>query len=1641
MAEIKNSFLKGRMNQDLDSRILPEGEYREAINLLISRSEGNTVGEFENILGNIQIPTGTNLSETDASVIGHVVDETNNRGFLLLTNFSNSDISTRAASTNICLILEISFNSPYNIKTLVTGHFLNFNKCFPVTGINLVENLLFWTDNFNQPRKINIDLANPSSLATPTYYTEESQISVAKYYPYQPLLPMVRTSVVINSGSSDVDTLVFDTEQINIKVGDLVTDNNKGPGVTEKFTVPTRITKINSLKSFEFSPALGSPLPANFKVDLTRSSMENKFEQFESNYSLNNQTGAGSSPTTSFTCRDAGGNAAPNYGGLPRIGDIVSKGDATVGGVTNTAKIGGNLVGPLTNYITQNSTDATPNTTHTNATYTTSGDGTGAEIDVTVAGSTVTAVTVTKAGYEFTVGDTITVGTGVIGGSVNLVITLKAENITETRITGFILGADATTITALPYAWQITIDHEAELGTTKPTTSWVNIGENPNYDPNFKGDSKFLEERFVRFSYRFNFIDGEESLMAPFSQLMFIPKQYGEFGAGQLTSTVEQNSITYPVYNDDCDDAYKSTIIRWFENNTDSIGLKIPVPESQPSDLASNLLVDSIDILYKESDALAVKVLDTVEVSDMGDFSTIEYNDVIQGNVDQKFYDYQYKSTKPYKTLVQGDTTRVYDKVPIKALAQEIITNRVVYGNYTEKMTPPENLEYSASTTDRGVIWDNYVQYPYHNLKQNRTYQVGFVLADYYGRQSSVVLSSYDSDNSKSGSSVYLPYRDLTDATSSPVIDWLGKALQLTINSSIGQTLNYDTGEPGIYKAAGNVGVISTLTGAGTGYDTETVYQTSYTGLGTGCTVRIKTGGEVGGVIQTADDVIIVTSGKNYTTGDVLDIIGDGVTGGQIRITTGEPNPLGWYTYKIVVQQQEQEYYNVFTPGFINGLPVWGSTDQGLQRNKFALTTTAGENVNKIPRSLRSVGPTDNEFNSEETLFIRVTNKDALVNLDAATNLRTGSGIPWNAQYYPGQLSQNVLTIATMRDTEYGAIPFVAYSAAAPGVLGHQGEYGSTVTTVPISTSGGAQTTQPTGSIPWGDVGKAASFYAQSQNPFVIKINTTSNSTNQVGANVNDQTAWDGAGMSLTAQVEYAMEPFLSVVETKPVESLLGLFYETSMSGKLEVLNSGIDFGNPSVVSATLTSFDFPESTVANSDIGSAFKLVSGEGAIISSPTGLTVSISQVTRQSAPSSPIVDADGNPDYFDITTPSGSGELQLSTKSSKEFWYGTSSAAVNNSTDIYTIVLDCVRVVGAETYTSQVSIVATLTNVAPSITLSNLSTLDPDCNCPGGAPCPISITTATTAIKTFYGINGSADTNEHTNQLQWSLGTISVDDGSTTTGIFEIDASSGALTAAAGTLSDDAIYDIDVILTDVDGNGLTATCTTKLQVGYQRSPVAICTGVDLSSNSAYQMVGCNNGTIEYLFANTTDQALSAGGCCYPSASSVTWLGYSPSPAKLVNMGVIYGAGSCRADLFQGTLRIRGVLKGTDAACIGDASMKWFVQYRTVSGGGAVGPWGPPPTDAGSYQGTTYPTSGVGLSITGNGEDKGTSVTGSGSFFGDAGGWFFFDSIGEYRVITTAITGDFCTGACAVDKVKFYIEYGDGYYNSCTTAPCTP
>jgi hypothetical protein len=52
MAEVKNAFIKSKMNKDLDARLIPQGEYRDAVNIQVSKSEGDDVGALENVLGN-----------------------------------------------------------------------------------------------------------------------------------------------------------------------------------------------------------------------------------------------------------------------------------------------------------------------------------------------------------------------------------------------------------------------------------------------------------------------------------------------------------------------------------------------------------------------------------------------------------------------------------------------------------------------------------------------------------------------------------------------------------------------------------------------------------------------------------------------------------------------------------------------------------------------------------------------------------------------------------------------------------------------------------------------------------------------------------------------------------------------------------------------------------------------------------------------------------------------------------------------------------------------------------------------------------------------------------------------------------------------------------------------------------------------------------------------------------------------------------------------------------------------------------------------------------------------------------------------------------------------------------------------------
>jgi hypothetical protein len=78
MPEIKNQFTSGKMNKDLDERLVPNGEYRDAMNIQVSTSEGSEVGTIQNILGNSIVP-GQSFIKLGAHCVGSIADEKNDK--------------------------------------------------------------------------------------------------------------------------------------------------------------------------------------------------------------------------------------------------------------------------------------------------------------------------------------------------------------------------------------------------------------------------------------------------------------------------------------------------------------------------------------------------------------------------------------------------------------------------------------------------------------------------------------------------------------------------------------------------------------------------------------------------------------------------------------------------------------------------------------------------------------------------------------------------------------------------------------------------------------------------------------------------------------------------------------------------------------------------------------------------------------------------------------------------------------------------------------------------------------------------------------------------------------------------------------------------------------------------------------------------------------------------------------------------------------------------------------------------------------------------------------------------------------------------------------------------------------------------
>ncbi len=1177
MAKVNNNFIKGKMNKDLDDRLVPVGEYRNAINAQVSRSEGPNVGALENVLGNIRVSDMRALTANtmpNAFSIGYCADEINNRVFVFLTD-NTSSIYVNNAKHAI-----VVYNATTNSTTLlVKGLFLNFSTLNPITGVNILENLLYFTDNRNQPRVINVDLANPSNKNTPTFYETEEQISVAKYNPYQ--------SIELYKISSDLNPTEYETTMYDVV--------------------------------------------SKFYPD----------------------------------------------GGLGTLNVDVNSGDTTM--------------------------------------------------------------QILKANFQ---GDLIP------GATIAFINTTSPGTFTTTTLTVSSVSSSST-------YW--TVGTSAGLPVLAKANTEVVFNYNYYYDITYNGDENLLKDKFIRFAYRFKYVDGEYSIISPFTQECFIPKQDGYFmyKRNPIPSFTPPNFGTLvaespPLEIQDEEDTFRTTTVDFMENKVNKILLRIPLPQTSNL-LEQDFKISELDVLYKESTSSNIRVVETIPVARIRQgegrgavngainaSTTVVIDDVsgsikpgmliegtgitnnprvvsfngtnqvvmssaqtIADNVDLGFgqrthFEYEYQSTKPYKVLPSSETTRTYDKVPVRALSQEVISNRIVYGNFLNKHTPPASIDYSLAVSEKsafnlgtgqaattgtnnsgvttintatatgtleagyivtanvaGIQTDSVivsftassvtidkatnasiaagsiltftapssvrwttstVEYPNSSLKQNRNYQVGVILSDKFGRSSTVILS--DGDNSVTfndeqflGSTVYSDYiKGEVEALPFP-----GNSLKILFNNTI------PGGTTGIYN------------------------------------------GDV------AD--------KNY-------------------------NPLGWYSYKIVVKQIEQEYYNVYLPGVMAAYP----NDTLKELGKTSHAALFNDNINKVPRDLLEVGPEQKQFRSSVVLNGRVQN--------------TATNDVWqnNIQYYPGTFPTLVSVIATDNDLFNGVseVDYVGsaelYNVVSNPLIARintpSKQLGVTavITTATVDSNSlvpadnqlsisnlNPNSASASGTIP---VGTTMSGPGLEDNSVITKFvnGATSTATIQLSKPVTNVLA-DAATVytfSPTQERYLTIPNNLAIMETDPVESDLEIFWETTTEGLITELNQAILGGTADAVSLSGFNTDLFKESLAP------------EGSMLSTPFSLkdqfgnTISYAATSPAQLQLISVEDFNGDDatSSFELVDPVPATPNSYNVKTKIPFYY--SNQASTRETFVFNFE---VNYAGIQSFITQQPV--SLINVEPSI----------------------------------------------------------------------------------------------------------------------------------------------------------------------------------------------------------------------------------------------------------------------------------------------------------------------------------------------------
>jgi len=715
MPELKQNFIKGRMNLDLDERLVPDGEYRRAMNIEVSTSEGSNVGAVQSVRGNI-LATNS-LTPSGGEVVGSITNEKSNKIYYFIRCNKFNGIAKD-------MIVEYS-ESGGAIPVFVDVYEVDFNLNFPIATFSQFTGS--GSSFISAPTNINIYENIREGMLL------DGTLSNVGIIPNQDLIMTTNSGQIIDNNGNLIDDFggPFVVDSVNTNsagtqyeiyarpsnyahytftggvAGDVITFKSKR---ILNFTQERHITGINIIDNLLFwTDNISEPKKINIQVSKNGTPSFN----IHTKYVVYKDGVIGSAIQYKEFAKERDATVIkqnpltpPN---LEMYRDINARG--VVFGVTDFINFSESVL-DNPNAVTQGSSPI----------Y---------EIEPFVTGTTV-EIPFANSIPDFEIGDILlltdessilTIPQVFTDGKIRVVVTNKDTNALTLTVKILSFKKDF-----FPYS----VDANGD-----PDQNWAICLEQ---------SKSLFEFKFPRFAYRYKYQDGEYSSFSPFSEIAFLAGSF-KYSAKEAHNLGMINQIRF-------------------------IKILDFVPDGIPPG------VIEIDILYKESNSPNVYTVKTIKE---GDPEWLEYGHTTSQApwTGQTKGAIQLESEVIYATVPSNQALRPWDNVPRLAKAQEISANRVIYGNYVEgynmqwnNNTPNVNIQTYVKSKDLSNDLTKEVAHLMGepSIKSLRTYQVGIIYKDDFGRETPVFTNEKASFNI--AKSLANDYNSLSVQSKNPPPSW-----------------------------------------------------------------------------------------------------------------------------------------------------------------------------------------------------------------------------------------------------------------------------------------------------------------------------------------------------------------------------------------------------------------------------------------------------------------------------------------------------------------------------------------------------------------------------------------------------------------------------------------------------------------------------------------------------------------------------------------------------------------------------------------------------------------------------------------------------------------------------------------------------